>query len=217
MKCSELESLWFAYWESQLRPADQEAFRLHLESCPRCAGLDAKLRGLEVGLESLADAPAEAPPYLKTRILARLDEVRPQVRWWPLRLINSRRLLVLTTACLAFFAGLLARELHRANEWLRTNQKEEVVLELDAPGARFVSLEGDFNGWGSQPGRVRSEKVDGRWIFRVALRPGRYQYSFLVDGKKWLPDPRAAGMIPDGFGGMNSVIYVASDRSSWRM
>ena len=50
--------------------------------------------------------------------------------------------------------------------------------------------------------------VDGRWVFELELTPGRYQYTFVIDGKKWLPDPNATGIIPDGFGGMNSVLNV---------
>jgi 1,4-alpha-glucan branching enzyme len=114
-----------------------------------------------------------------------------------------------TTASLAFFAGLLAREVHRLNEWFRSSGNvQQVVLEYPGTEGEDVRLVGDFNGWGRSPGPVRAERREDRWIFRVELAPGRYQYAFLVDGKTWLPDPEAPSMIPDGFGGSNSLLYV---------
>jgi hypothetical protein len=164
---------------------------------------------LEVRLDGISDDDVEVPPYLKTRIMALLDEQRVRFRWLPFRYLSSRWALVVSVAGLAFFAGLLARELHLVNKWVRERPDvRTVVLEYKAPDARDVSLVGDFNGWGQEADPVQAEKVDGRWVFRVELGPGRYQYAFVVDGKTWLPDPNSAGTVPDGFGGRNSVIYV---------
>jgi len=45
----------------------------------------------------------------------------------------------------------------------------------------------------------------------VPLSPGVHDYSFIVDGNRWTPDPTAPARA-DGFGGMNSRIAVlASD------
>jgi hypothetical protein len=34
------------------------------------------------------------------------------------------------------------------------------------------------------------------------------QYNLLVDGTRWVKDPAADGLRPDGFGGVNSVIRL---------
>ncbi|NOY44559.1 MAG: hypothetical protein GXP50_03785 [Deltaproteobacteria bacterium] len=117
---------------------------------------------------------------------------------------------------LAFFVGLLAREVHRLNAVLGA-QGEVVVIEFAAPDAREVRLVGDFNDWGRSPGRVSAVRQGDRWVFRLRLEPGRYQYSFVVDGTRWLPDPNAPGIIPDGFGGRNSVLYVGAGRAGIRL
>ena len=159
--------------------------------------------------------PVEPPPFLKARILARLGEEKAARRWSLRSLFSSRRLLAVSMACLAFFAGLLVREVRQLNQWARQGSLlQPVVLEFQAPGEQDVQLVGDFNDWGRDAVPIQAERRDGRWVFRMALAPGSYQYSYLIDGKRWLPDPGAPGIIPDGFGGENSLLYVSGNRGS---
>ena len=76
---------------------------------------------------------------------------------------------------------------------------------LSAPDAKNVSLAGDFTGW--QPALTMTRSEPGVWTVVVPLDPGVHQYSFVVDGERWIPDP-AAPAVSDGFGGMNSRIAV---------
>jgi hypothetical protein len=76
---------------------------------------------------------------------------------------------------------------------------------LRAPDAKNVALAGDFTGW--QPAYTMTRSEPGVWIVVVPLDPGIHQYSFVVDGERWIPDP-AAPAINDGFGGTNSRIAV---------
>jgi hypothetical protein len=43
----------------------------------------------------------------------------------------------------------------------------------------------------------------------IALPQGQYVYKFLLDGVRWLDDPANPRKIPDGLGGLNSVLTVA--------
>jgi len=76
---------------------------------------------------------------------------------------------------------------------------------LRAPDAKNVSLAGDFTGW--QPAFTMTRSDPGVWTVVVPLDPGIHQYSFVVDGTRWIPDPSAPA-VNDGFGGMNSRIAV---------
>jgi hypothetical protein len=76
---------------------------------------------------------------------------------------------------------------------------------LRAPDAKYVALAGDFTGW--QPAFTMTRTEPGVWTVVVPLDPGIHQYSFVVDGERWIPDP-AAPAVNDGFGGMNSRIAV---------
>ena len=42
----------------------------------------------------------------------------------------------------------------------------------------------------------------------VPLNAGRYEYAFVVDGKRWIADP-AASHVRDEFGGETSVLRLA--------
>ncbi|HMC55192.1 MAG TPA: isoamylase early set domain-containing protein [Gemmatimonadaceae bacterium] len=82
-----------------------------------------------------------------------------------------------------------------------------VRFAIDAPAASTVAIVGDFNGWNPTSLPLR-RGADGRtWVIDVPLAPGRYAYSFLVDGKL-ARDPAAPQARDDDFGSSNSVIMV---------
>ena len=83
-----------------------------------------------------------------------------------------------------------------------------VRLVLLQPGAQSVSVAGDFNGW--NPGQTKLERSEGgMWTATIPLKPGRYQYMFVIDGKQWIADPLAGEASGDGFGSENAVLDVS--------
>ena len=50
---------------------------------------------------------------------------------------------------------------------------------------------------------------DGVWTATLTLPVGQHQYTFVVDGTQWVPDPSAPA-IDDGFGRRNSVLAVTA-------
>jgi hypothetical protein len=76
----------------------------------------------------------------------------------------------------------------------------EFVLRTSADST--VALVGDFNDWDPSATPLRSSAV-------VPLRPGRYHYTFVVDGTQWRRDPAAPRALEDDFGTPTSVITVA--------
>lgn len=83
-----------------------------------------------------------------------------------------------------------------------------VRLVLLKPGAQSVSVAGDFNGW--NPGQTKLERSEGGvWTATIPLKPGRYQYMFVIDGKQWIADPLAGEASGDGFGSENAVLDVS--------
>jgi len=81
-----------------------------------------------------------------------------------------------------------------------------VTFVLVAPGAQRVAVAGDFNDWATS--RLQLQRGDGGvWTATVPLAPGRYAYSFVVDGDRWVADP-AMPAAPDDFGTPSSILTV---------
>jgi 1,4-alpha-glucan branching enzyme len=88
-----------------------------------------------------------------------------------------------------------------------------VVFQFYAPSARFVNVAGDFNRWcGTADGPfdprigkmyddgTNGDRVagDGIWTLILPLKPGTYQYKYVVDGTAWYTDPSNPETIQSG-------------------
>jgi len=82
-----------------------------------------------------------------------------------------------------------------------------VTFALAAPSASRVVLIGDFNDWNPKANPLH--RGARQWSVTLSLKPGRYRYSYVVDGSSWQADP---GTPPadDEFGAPTSVITVAN-------
>jgi anti-sigma factor RsiW len=81
-----------------------------------------------------------------------------------------------------------------------------VRLTFYAPQAQRVAVAGEFNKWRTDADEMR--RSDGVWNIDLKLKPGVYAYSFIVDGRSWVPDPGAESYADDGFGSRNAVLRV---------
>ena len=72
--------------------------------------------------------------------------------------------------------------------------------------ARTVCVCGDFNQW--SPRKDCMKREGKTWKLRILLAPGRYRYLFLIDGRRWITDPKAYLNEDDGYGRKNSVLIV---------
>jgi len=84
-----------------------------------------------------------------------------------------------------------------------------VHFGISAPGAGSVYLAGEFNGWNASGEKMEDPDGDGVFEVTLPLKPGRYQYKYVIDGT-WKEDPASAEYADDGFGGKNSVVAVVA-------
>ena len=87
-----------------------------------------------------------------------------------------------------------------------TSKTKKVPFEFVAPDAQKVVLAGDFNNWDRKTSPMKKDKK-GVWKATVSLKPGRYEYRFLVDGN-WVNDPACCDCVPNEFGSQNCVKIV---------
>lgn len=82
-----------------------------------------------------------------------------------------------------------------------------VIFRLFAPLAKSVHLAGTFNDWNPHNYPLKAAP-HGEWSLQLHLRPGRYEYRFLVDGR-WQPDPLASQKVAYRFAEESSVLVVS--------
>ncbi len=83
---------------------------------------------------------------------------------------------------------------------------KKVPFEFLAPEAQEVYLAGGFNNWDNNAHPMKKDKK-GLWKTSLSLKPGRYEYRFLVDGN-WENDPSGCDCVPNEFGSQNCVRIV---------
>ncbi len=74
------------------------------------------------------------------------------------------------------------------------------------PAAGEVFVVGAFNDWEPRATPM-SKKLDGQWTANILLKPGQYEYRFVVDGA-WQDDPMSGRYVSNPFGGLNAVLEV---------
>ena len=89
---------------------------------------------------------------------------------------------------------------------------QTVQFVLTAPSAKSVTLVGDFNDWDTASNPMETSK-GGMWTITIPLTAGRYTYTFIVDGKRWVADPSAPRAPADDFGQPSSVVTVGASES----
>ncbi len=80
------------------------------------------------------------------------------------------------------------------------------TFTLTAPKAGKVSLTGSFNSWDKSGTPLKKDK-NGTWKTDLTLKPGKYEYKFIVDGQ-WWTDPVNRNTVRNTFGSENSVVEV---------
>ncbi|MBN1780871.1 hypothetical protein JW948_07090 [bacterium] len=80
-------------------------------------------------------------------------------------------------------------------------------------GVESVCLAGTFNDWSDSVNPMLDTDGDGVYEATLLLRPGEYQYKFVVDGS-WITDPEAKAYADEGRGDSNALITVSEDQMS---
>lgn len=200
MNCKQIEPLLQDHLDGDLLPSMQAVLEEHLGSCPSCRLMAAEMRSLGGGLADLPEV--EEPADLACRIVADLPREQRGRSTSP-RLIH-RGVAALAAMVLAAFAFIAAGNF----DLYGGDAAREVTIEFRAPSAATVAIVGDFNGWNPESHLMVSGEEGRVWRLKLRLKPGVYEYGFLVDGKDWLADPNADGFTADGFGGENSILII---------
>lgn len=83
---------------------------------------------------------------------------------------------------------------------------KKIDFIFTSPIARSVMLAGTFNNWDYKNTPLEKSK-DNTWRRTFTLRPGRYEYKFVVDGS-WTTDPNNRNRVKNSLGTENSIIEI---------
>jgi glycosidase len=88
-----------------------------------------------------------------------------------------------------------------------------VLDAASARGAERVQVAGDFTAWQARAVPMR-RGTDGAWTATLEIPSGRRLYKFIVDGARWIADPRNPSGEPDGHGGVNSLLLLGPEHAA---
>ena len=140
--------------------------------------------------------PVPLDPSVDSRVLAAIRERGAGRRRW-----------IAGTGAAALAAGIVLALV--LGPWPSTaGGARQVQLRLAAP-ASHVAVVGDFNDWDPAATPLRPTSNPGIWTVEPRLKPGRYHYSFLLDGRRWVRDPVQPPAAESDFGTPMSVLTVS--------
>ena len=87
-----------------------------------------------------------------------------------------------------------------------TARTKKVQFNLNAPSAKKVAIAGTFNNCNATADALKRAK-DGAWQTSLNLKPGKYEYKYVVDGN-WTNDPACNSCVPNNYGSCNCVVDV---------
>jgi len=83
-----------------------------------------------------------------------------------------------------------------------------LIFVFHDDSAQSVSVAGEFNGW-DHVATPLERNSSGLWSTQIVVPgAGRFEYKFIVNGRRWIEDPSNGMKAPDNYGGLNSVLVI---------
>lgn len=98
---------------------------------------------------------------------------------------------------------------HAEPEW-KQNGEQTLTLRLNYSGEGQLYITGDFNDW-DHPGTPLTRQTAGRYVARLSLEPGAYEYKILLiegEEERWIELSDETYTVQDGFGGLNGMVFI---------
>ena len=130
-----------------------------------------------------------------------------QYKIWGVKMINKKNINFITAFLFSFiFIFLITFPLTAAAEELEFSFNPNQI-EFEGEVER-VYLAGSFNNWQPAAEKMNGPDEEGTYTLKYNLRPGEYQYKFVINGEHWFHDPDNKLTTADGHGGQNSIIKI---------
>jgi len=219
-ECQNIREYIEDYLEGRLSAQEAAEIEKHLDSCSDCQKELKQWQKLFQGLSSLSLTLAEEQPSsdFTAQVMQKIaqQETITSKGWWD----KVHHLLTLPRVSLKWAAALgmvlvtlfLGYNIYFSpvTQYCPNNLAEITFsMRADASQVKSIAVVGDFNDWDPTRNLLADENNDGIWTVTLKLEPGRYEYMFILDGQKWVPDPSAYRYVSDGFGNKNAVLEIS--------
>ena len=219
-ECQNIREYIEDYLEGRLSAQEAAEIEEHLDSCSDCQKEFKQWQKLFQELSSLSLSSAEEQPSsnFTAQVMQKIaqQETITTKGWWD----KVHHLLTLPRVSLKWVAALgmaLVTLFLGYNIYFSSvtqycpNNLAEITFSMraDASQVKSIAVVGDFNDWDPTRNLLTDENNDGIWTVTLKLEPGRYEYMFILDGQKWVPDPSAYRYVSDGFGNKNAVLEIS--------
>ena len=237
MNCQKIKKLLNPYIDKTLDVNTAKQIKEHLKSCAACREEHLKLKKIISTLNSISTQTA--PADFTQNIMAKIsqEEIQIQSSWMdriksrisipslsfpPLLLLFPRKWESIFSFRLVGSAAVAALIVFFAFTFIFNtpdtpsicSAEVQFSLRISDSKAHTVAIAGDFNNWSPQANLLEDPEGDGIWNGILKLEPGRYEYMFVLDGEKWLPDPNALRYVKDGFGNKNAILEINNCNST---
>ena len=212
MKCLKIKRLIHLYIDRVLPWDTSKELEEHLKTCSICQEEQKSWEKVFSSLNSIKPIPV--PGNFTQNIMAKVSKEEIHPSWvdslrrsffipkYSFRIAGS----LATAAIMIFFA--FAFIFNAPDTSPICLAEVQFSLKLNDSKAHIVAIAGDFNGWNPQANLLEDLDGDGIWTGTLNLEPGKYEYMFVIDGEKWLPDPNALRYVKDGFGNKNAILEI---------
>jgi len=219
-ECQNIREYIEDYLEGRLSAQESAEIEEHLNFCSDCQEEFKQWQKLFQELSSLSLSSAEEQPSsdFTAQVMQKIaqEETITTKGWWD----KVHHLLTLPRVSLKWAAALgmaLVTLFLGYNIYFSSvtqycpNNLAEITFSMraDASQVKSIAVVGDFNDWDPTRNLLADENNDGIWTVTLKLEPGRYEYMFILDGQKWVPDPSAYRYVSDGFGNKNAVLEIS--------
>ena len=217
-ECQNIQNYIEDYLEARLSAEEKIEIEEHLVSCPVCQKEFARWQELFHSLASFSLLDEEPSPDFTGRVMQKIErEEQTATPGWLERISN---LLALPRVSLKWGAAVtmvLVAVLFSYNAFFHPVEQycpdglTDITFSMraDATQVQSIAVVGDFNDWDPDRNPLTDVNHDGLWTTTLKLEPGRYEYMFIIDGQKWVPDPSAYQYVNDGFGNKNAVLEIS--------
>jgi hypothetical protein len=205
MKCKHIGDL-IDRWQdgNSVSHSEIREIQMHITNCKICAS---KYTSFIPLLERDNDPSFVLDPHEEIPLFKTADRVMERINRQKIHSLTDLRRTGLAFAAVVF--TVLLGVLLYTTVWMPRGDMVAVRFVLSVPGARSVSLVGDFTDWDTSRFMLKDIDGDGVWEIEIKLNKGvSYKYNFLIDEETWITDPNSLIQVNDGFGGESSIMAL---------